>query len=263
LIAAETSMRVYALQVISAGLWSGIVLARRVPGQDFPHESSCSPHCRIYFAKMRFSMKAFLCAAALALTIGLTAGNTIAQQPPAQRDMQNMPGMMMSDSDKQKEASIQANLAKLSPEDRKLAQAQKFCAIQTKNRLGSMGAPVKLTIKGQPVFLCCNMCVAKAQANPDKTLASIAELKQEVEIDTNLATLKPEDRKFAEAQKFCAIETKNRLGAMGAPVKITIKNQPVFLCCEDCVDKAKSNPDKTLASVASLIKANKMEEAKK
>jgi hypothetical protein len=219
-------------------------------------------------------MKALFGASSIVLTIGWTAVIAMAQQQPAQRDMKNMPGMSQhdmqnrpgmttSDSDKQKEASIQANLAKLSPEDRKVAQAQKFCAIQTKNRLGSMGTPIKLTIKGQPVFLCCNMCVAKAQASPDKTLASVADLKQEVEIDSNLATLRPEDRKLAEAQKFCAIETKNRLGAMGTPVEITIKGQPVFLCCEDCVAKAKAAPDKTLASVTDLIKANKQDEAKK
>jgi hypothetical protein len=74
------------------------------------------------------------------------------------------------------DSDVEANLAKLSPDDRKLAEAQKFCAIQTKNRLGSMGVPVKLTIKDQPVFLCCGGCVAKAKANPEKTLATVAEL---------------------------------------------------------------------------------------
>ena len=46
---------------------------------------------------------------------------------------------------------------------------------------------------------------------------------------------------------------------MGVPEKIMLKDQPVFLCCDGCVAKAKANPEKTLATVAELIKANKKE----
>jgi hypothetical protein len=201
-------------------------------------------------------MKAFFGVSFIALTITLGTVVSNAQRSSAQ-GMQGMPGMTMSQEDKKQEAAIQANLAKLKPEDRKLAQAQKFCAIQTKNRLGAMGTPIKITIKDQPVFLCCKMCVAKAQSNPDKALATVAGLKLETTIQANLDKLKPEDRKIAVAQKFCAIQTKNRLGSMGTPVEITLKGQPVFLCCDDCVDKAKADPDKTLATVGGLIKANK------
>jgi hypothetical protein len=201
-------------------------------------------------------MKAFLGISSIALIIGLAAAAGTVQEASAQQGMQNTAGMKTSQTDP-KEAAIQTNLAKLSPEDRKAAEAQKFCAIQTKNRLGTMGTPVKIMVKGQPVFLCCNMCVAKAQANPDKTLASVTDLKLETTIQENLDKLKPEDRKLAVAQKFCAVQTKNRLGSMGTPVVITLKGQPVFLCCDDCVDKAKADPDKTLATAAGLIKANK------
>jgi hypothetical protein len=72
---------------------------------------------------------------------------------------------------------IAAELAKLSPEDRKLAEAQKWCAISSNERLGEMGPPIKITLKGQPVFLCCEGCQKKAEANPDKTLAKVEELK--------------------------------------------------------------------------------------
>lgn len=72
---------------------------------------------------------------------------------------------------------VESELAKLSPEDRKLAEAQKFCVVQTKSRLGSMGAPIKLTINGQPVFICCDHCKTKAEADPDKTLKTLSELK--------------------------------------------------------------------------------------
>src|SRR5262249_22253232 len=75
------------------------------------------------------------------------------------------------------EAQIKASLDKLSPEDRKLAEEQQFCAVRNDNRLGSMGTPVKLMVKDQPVFLCCKGCTSKAQNSPEETLAKAEELK--------------------------------------------------------------------------------------
>ncbi len=75
------------------------------------------------------------------------------------------------------EAQVRANLAKLSPEDRKLAEEQKFCAVNSDNRLGSMDVPVKVIVKGHPVFLCCEHCEKKALADPDRTLARVEQLK--------------------------------------------------------------------------------------
>jgi hypothetical protein len=37
--------------------------------------------------------------------------------------------------------------------------------------------PVKVTIKGQPVFLCCGGCRKDALDHPDRTLARVRELK--------------------------------------------------------------------------------------
>ncbi|MFO0936361.1 MAG: hypothetical protein U0798_07615 [Gemmataceae bacterium] len=67
-----------------------------------------------------------------------------------------------------------AEQAKLSPVDRALVEAQEWCVISTDERLGSMGAPIKLYIKGQTVFVCCSGCQKKAESNPDKTLATLA-----------------------------------------------------------------------------------------
>jgi uncharacterized protein (TIGR03000 family) len=77
-----------------------------------------------------------------------------------------------------KAATIAANLDKLSSEDRDLAEAQKFCPMHPDDVLGSMGVPFKITLKGQPVFLCCKDCREKAEADPDKTLAKVKELKE-------------------------------------------------------------------------------------
>jgi hypothetical protein len=67
--------------------------------------------------------------------------------------------------------------AKLDPTDRAQVEAQEWCAVSTDERLGSMGPPFKLDIKGQSVFLCCKGCKRKAEADPDKTLAAVADLK--------------------------------------------------------------------------------------
>lgn len=75
---------------------------------------------------------------------------------------------------------VAAERAKLSPEDRALVDAQEWCAVSTDERLGAMGPPLKLDIKGQPVFVCCKGCKRKALADPDKTLAKVAELKAAV-----------------------------------------------------------------------------------
>jgi hypothetical protein len=75
-------------------------------------------------------------------------------------------------------SSVEANLAKLSPEDRKLAEDQVYCAVETKNLLGSMGAPYKIEIEGQPVFLCCDSCETRAKAHAERTLAKVKELKE-------------------------------------------------------------------------------------
>ena len=72
---------------------------------------------------------------------------------------------------------VQDNLSKLSPEDQKLARAQRFCAVQNGVRLGAMGTPAKIAVKGQPVFLCCKACDEHARSNPDQTLAKVKELK--------------------------------------------------------------------------------------
>lgn len=72
---------------------------------------------------------------------------------------------------------IAAERAKLAPADRVLVEAQEWCVVSTDERLGEMGPPLKLDIKGQPVFVCCKGCKKKAEADPDKTLAKVAELK--------------------------------------------------------------------------------------
>jgi Cu(I)/Ag(I) efflux system membrane fusion protein len=62
------------------------------------------------------------------------------------------------------------------------------------------------------------------------------------------AALGEVDNRLIEAQKTCPI-TGNALGSMGLPVKVMIKNQPVFLCCEGCKKQAEADPAGTLKTV--------------
>ena len=70
------------------------------------------------------------------------------------------------------------NIKKLPSEvDQKLALAQKICLVGEDegkpNHLGSMGMPIKETVKGKTVFLCCKGCVEDLKKDPDKYLSKL------------------------------------------------------------------------------------------
>ena len=49
---------------------------------------------------------------------------------------------------------------------------QKTCPV-TGHELGSMGAPIPVTVKGQTIYVCCRGCVAKVQRDPDTFLRKV------------------------------------------------------------------------------------------
>lgn len=65
-----------------------------------------------------------------------------------------------------------AALSELSDADRSAALAQKVCPV-TDERLGSMGKPLKVTVEGQDVFLCCDGCEEELKSEPAKYLAKL------------------------------------------------------------------------------------------
>ena len=99
---------------------------------------------------------------------------------PAAHAHADMGGKAKTDAkaEKSEEEEVKESLAQLSPEDRKLAEAQKYCANADKSLLGSMGAPVKVMVKDQPVFICCDGCKKAILKDPDATLAKVDELKK-------------------------------------------------------------------------------------
>ncbi len=105
--------------------------------------------------------------------VGCTGGS--ANQPRAAQG--DRPAVSQSADQPGEENGIQEALAKLPPEDRRLAEEQQFCAVLNEHRLGSMGTPVKVLVEDQPVFLCCKGCQKKALAEPEQTLIKVQELR--------------------------------------------------------------------------------------
>jgi Cu(I)/Ag(I) efflux system membrane fusion protein len=70
------------------------------------------------------------------------------------------------------------NIDQLPEEDRAAAKAQAICPVQGVP-LGSMGVPVKITLRGKTVFVCCKGCVGKAKNDPEGTLKTLESKKLE------------------------------------------------------------------------------------
>jgi len=89
----------------------------------------------------------------------------------------NMSGMGMSAQAHAASADLTANAATKAPSEPKSLEAdpyggQKTCPVSGK-ALGAMGQPIAVTVKGTTIYLCCNGCVAKFNANPDFYLAKV------------------------------------------------------------------------------------------
>lgn len=96
-------------------------------------------------------------------------------KPTAQPSGAVPPPTTVADTD---EAEIRENLAKLSAADRALAEQQKYCAIETDSRLGSMGVPMKVMVRAEPVFVCCRGCKSDVEKHPDEALKKVQELRE-------------------------------------------------------------------------------------
>ncbi len=68
---------------------------------------------------------------------------------------------------------VAVELAKLPDGEREAAIAQKDCPV-SEHALGSMGAPVKVTVEGRDVFICCEGCRDMLTKEPAKYLAKLA-----------------------------------------------------------------------------------------
>jgi YHS domain-containing protein len=69
-------------------------------------------------------------------------------------------------------ADVNAGLTELDEADRKAAEKQETCPVSGE-KLGSMGKPYKVTVKGRTFFLCCDGCLPELNAHPDKYLKKL------------------------------------------------------------------------------------------
>jgi YHS domain-containing protein len=68
--------------------------------------------------------------------------------------------------------SLPEGLVQLSEADRTAALKQDVCPV-TGEKLGSMGAPPKIVVSGQEVFLCCAGCEEELRKQPEMYLAKL------------------------------------------------------------------------------------------
>ncbi|SRR5579883_740374 len=122
--------------------------------------------------------------------------------------------------------------------DQKAIAAQRVCKISGED-LGSMGTPIKATRGDRSTFLCCPSCEEKLRADPDKYLVAA--------ITTSKATRA--DQKAIAAPKTCPV-SKEDLGSMGMPIKVTRGDRSVFLCCPECLKQVEADPDKYLGTAS-------------
>jgi YHS domain-containing protein len=116
---------------------------------------------------------------------------------------------------------------------------QKVCPVSGKP-LGSMGDPVPVDVKGKRVFVCCGGCVDAVKSNSAKYAGGRPQI--------TVAKATAADHAAMARQKVCPVMDEP-LGAMGTPIKVTVGEQPIFLCCRGCVKKVKAEPAKYLAMV--------------
>ncbi len=116
---------------------------------------------------------------------------------------------------------------------------QKICPVSGK-LLGSMGDPVAVDVNGQRVFVCCGGCVDAVKSNPGKYSAGRPQI--------TVATVTAADADAIARQKVCPVMDEP-LGGMGTPIKVTIGDKPVYLCCKGCIKKIEAEPAKYLAMV--------------
>ncbi len=68
------------------------------------------------------------------------------------------------------------------------------------------------------------------------------------EIEVALAKLSPEDQELAEQQEICPVSGKP-LGSMGTPIKVTVEDRDVLVCCDGCEDPVRERPEEYFAKI--------------
>lgn len=106
-----------------------------------------------------------------------------------------------------------------------------------------------------PAILTAAISGCGGGANPAKETSNDPAAKDAAKTADELPGLKEldeGDRKLAEEQKTCPVSSE-ALGGMGKPYKITLKGRTFFLCCKNCEEEARKDPDKCLKKLDQLL----------
>jgi hypothetical protein len=117
--------------------------------------------------------------------------------------------------------------------------AQATCPI-TGDDLNAMGGPIKVVRGDESLFICCQGCLAKVEAEPDRYFGSVISAAKATESDAEAVA----------AQGTCPISSQD-LNAMGGPIKISRAGKSVFICCPACIDAVKADAAKYLGAAPS------------
>ncbi len=154
------------------GLFEGVAVTLGSPSEGFyPVIDGLLPGDRVAAAgSFLVDAETRLNPAAAAVFFGASgspSSDGVAAPTSANRTKEGQPSASQRASDKER-----ANLAKLPDADRRLAEAQGVCPI-TDLRLGSMGVPVKMTVQGTSLFVCCEGCRDPINKDPQSALSKI------------------------------------------------------------------------------------------
>lgn len=122
---------------------------------------------------MKLAQLSYVWFFALAATIGCDSPNkTTSDKKADEKSSAAVPEKNEGDKAKEHAEKIKTALAKLSPEDKKQAEAQAVCPV-SKEPLGSMGVPIKVTVGEKSIFICCEGCEKDARENIEKHAVGI------------------------------------------------------------------------------------------
>ena len=153
-------------------------------------------------------------------------------------------------------------VALLPPSEQEAALRQRICPV-TQEPLGSMGKPLRVSVAGRSVFVCCQGCVSALQRNPQKYLQNLAGSTSRPAIDSYYPPIPrgtvgtasiPEEMKgvrllpaseqaVALRQRTCPV-IGEPLGSMGKPIRVDVAGRSVYVCCQGCVNAVQRNPQK-------------------
>lgn len=113
-------------------------------------------------------------------------------------------------------------------------KGQRTCPVSGE-KLGSAGAPIPLKVKGELIYVCCASCVEKAKADPDGCLAKVKAERAKTAAKPIVPDLGPYG-----GQVHCPVSG-DELEADGSSRDVVVQGERIFVCCNDCAVRVRSN----------------------